>query len=320
MFIRKLVLFLSVNFIFIDITLAEDFSAYRAIFSPLPSVVESQDNPVTKEKIELGKKLYNDTQFSLEENISCNSCHDLNNYGVDGEATSPGDKQQRGNRNSPTVYNAAIHLAQFWDGRAANVEEQALGPVLNPVEMAMPNAEEVIKKIREDSQYPKLFASAFPEEKDPITFNNFGKAIGAFERTLLTPSRFDLFLKGDDNALTEDERKGLKVFVNTGCIACHSGVGVGGNLYQKLGLVKPYETKDLGRFEATKNDADKFFFKVPSLRNIDKTGPYFHDGSIKTLEEAISIMAEHQLGKKLSKEEVQDIKVFLQSLTGELKK
>jgi cytochrome c peroxidase len=272
---------------------------------------------VTQEKVALGKRLYMDTRFSANGDLSCNSCHKLDNFGVDNEPTSPGTKGQRGGRNSPTVYNAALHVAQFWDGRAADVEAQALGPVLNPIEMGVASEAEVVKKIKGDKDYVASFKKAFPEERDPITFKNFGRAIGAFERTLLTPSRFDRFLKGDDSALTKDEIAGLKTFTEAGCITCHNGVGVGGSMYQKLGLVKPYSTKDLGRFEHTKSESDKYFFKVPSLRNVEKTAPYFHDGSIKTLEEAVKIMGEYQLGRTLDDSQVQSIVTFLRSLTGE---
>ena len=271
-------------------------------------------------KIALGKKLYFDTKLSLANDISCNSCHDLSNYGVDSKATSPGHKGQLGDRNSPTVYNAASHIAQFWDGRAKDVEEQALGPVLNPVEMAMPSEEAVLERLKADKDYPGMFKAAFPEDKDPVTFVNMGKAIGAFERTLTTTSRFDKYQAGDKSVLTAEEIAGYQKFQSTGCTTCHFGKDFGGSMYQKLGLVKPYPTEDTGRFKHTGNEADKYFFKVPSLLNIAKTGPYFHDGSIKTLNEAVKIMAEYQLGRDLSDEDVKSIVTFLNSLTGELPK
>ena len=295
-----------------------DENAWKAAFSPLPSSVDSPENPVTPEKVTLGKKLFSDTRFSQDKTISCNSCHNLNTYGVDNETTSVGHKGQRGNRNSPTVYNAALHTAQFWDGRAATVEQQALGPILNPVEMAMSSEAQVLERLKADPATVAEFKSAFPGEKDPVTYTNIGKAIGAFERTLLTPSRFDEYLKGKEDALTAEEIQGAKTFVQSGCIACHNGATLGGLMYQKLGLLKPYPTKDLGRFEHTKNEVDKYFFKVPSLRNIEKTGPYFHDGSVKTLEEAVKIMGEYQLGKNLSDEETNEIITFLRSLTATL--
>jgi cytochrome c peroxidase len=292
-----------------------DDATWKAVFSPLPPMADSADNKVTPEKVALGKKLYLDKRLSKDNDISCNSCHRLDTFGVDNEPTSPGHKGQRGGRNSPSSFNAALHATQFWDGRAENVEKQALGPILNPIEMAMPSEQAVIDRLKVDKALVSEFAKAFPEEKDAVTYANVGKAIGAFERTLITPSRFDDFLKGDSAALTAEEKKGAELFVQTGCIACHNGATLGGNSFQKLGLVKPYPTKDLGRFEVTKNEADKMVFKVPSLRNVAKTGPYFHDGSVKTLEEAVSIMAQHQLGKQLTPEQVKDIVTFLNSLT-----
>ena len=296
-------------------TAQADDTSWKAVFAPLPEVADSKENPITAEKVALGKKLYLDTRLSKDETISCNSCHNLKTFGVDNEPTSPGHKGQRGGRNSPTSFNAALHASQFWDGRAANVEKQALGPILNPGEMAMPSEAAVIERLKKDKNYPKEFAAAFPGDKDPISYANVGNAIGAFERTLITPSRFDAFLKGDDNALTPEEKKGAQAFVQTGCVACHNGATLGGMMFQKLGLVKPYPTKDMGRFEVTKNEADKMMFKVPSLRNVTKTGPYFHDGSVKTLDEAVSKMAEYQLGKQLTPEQVKEIVTFLDSLT-----
>jgi cytochrome c peroxidase len=288
------------------------------IFAVLPAVAESKDNPVTPAKVELGRRLFYEQRFSISQKLSCNSCHGLSSYGVDNEATSIGHAGQRGTRNSPTVYNAAFQFAQFWDGRAANVEEQAKGPILNPVEMGMPSAEVVVKTLREVPGYAPLFAKAFPGEADPISYDNMGNAIGAFERRLSTPSPFDAFLGGKLDALSDAQLAGLQKFLDTGCTACHNGAPVGGLLFQKLGLVNPYPTEDLGRYEVTKKDADKYFFKVPSLRNIHKTAPYFHDGSIKTLDEAIRLMAWHQLGKQLTPAEIQSISAFLGSLTGEI--
>jgi cytochrome c peroxidase len=235
---------------------------------------------------------------------------------VDNEPTSPGHEGKRGGRNSPSSFNAALHIAQFWDGRAKDVEAQALGPILNPIEMGMESDAKVIEKLKKDPKTVAAFKAAFPGESDPLTYKNIGEAIGAFERTLITPSRFDAYLKGDDNALTAAEKAGGKLFVQTGCTACHMGSTLGGQMYQKLGLVKDYPTKDMGRFEVTKLEADKKMFKVPSLRNVAKTGPYFHDGSVKTLEEAVSQMAEYQLGKNLSKDEVASVVTFLNTLTG----
>jgi len=287
-----------------------------AIFKPLPKEMSSPDNPATPEKITLGRMLYYDTRFSKNQAISCNSCHMLEKAGVDGEKTSEGHRGQRGERNSPSVYNAALHVAQFWDGRAANVEEQAKGPVLNPVEMAMPSADSVVEVLRSIPGYLPLFQAAFPGEQEPISYDNMARAIGAFERRLVTPSAFDKFLEGDSKALTKEQLAGLDTFMTVGCIACHNGVGVGGGLYQKIGLVHEYPTGDLGRAKITKNDADKFFFKVPSLRNVVLTGPYFHDGKVTTVSEAVKLMGWHQLGRELTPEQIQSIVSFLGSLSG----
>ena len=290
-----------------------------SFFKPLPEVADSADNPVTGAKVDLGSKLFHDPRFSKSQTISCNSCHGLSNYGVDGTPNSKGHKEQRGDRNAPTVFNAALHLSQFWDGRAPTVEEQAKGPVLNPIEMAMTDADHVLKVIKSIPEYAGLFAKAFPADKDPITYDNFGRAIGAFERKLLTPSRWDDFLKGQGSALSDAEKAGFNKFVETGCTTCHNGPAVGGMLYQKLGLVKPWVgLKDDGRAKATKNDAEKGFFKVPSLRNINKTGPYLHDGSISDLPTMVRMMAEHQLGRTLSDDDTKSIVTFLEALTGAL--
>jgi cytochrome c peroxidase len=286
----------------------------KQFFEPLPeSIIDEQKNAAL---IKLGKQLYLDPRLSVNDKISCNSCHSLSNYGVDSEPTSPGHEGKRGGRNSPTTLNAALHIAQFWDGRAGTVEEQALGPILNPIEMGMPSEDAVVKKLKAIDEYKALFAEAFSKQKDPLTYKNIGVAIGAFERTLLTPSRFDDFLKGDKNALNESEKRGLKKFVNMGCVNCHNGVAIGGNSFRKIGLVIPYETSDMGRFEVTGIESDKNAFKVPSLRNIAHTGPYFHDGSVETLDEAIRLMAKHQLGRDhVGHGMIRDIKAFLGSLT-----
>lgn len=293
----------------------------QAIFKPLPEVMELSADPITPERVALGRQLYFEKRLSKNQDVSCNSCHDLTAYGVDsrGGKTSKGHKEQLGGRNSPTSYNAALHVAQFWDGRAVSIEEQAKGPVLNPVEMALPDAQTAVKVIKSIPGYKPLFKAAFPADKDPITFDNMAKAVGAFERKLVTKDRFDKFLQGNATALTEGELRGLSTFMDAGCVACHNGPGLGGAMYQKLGLMKPYETTDMGRFEVTKSDADKKVFKVPSLRNIEKTGPYFHDGSKATLAEAVATMGEYQTPKgKLSDDEIASVVTFLKALTGEL--
>jgi cytochrome c peroxidase len=288
------------------------------VFGTLPDEAPNPKNPITEEKITLGRMLYYDPRLSKNHDVSCNSCHQLDNHGVDSEATSPGHKGQRGERNSPTVYNAAFHVAQFWDGRAADVEQQAKGPVLNPIEMAMPSEEAVVLLLNSIPGYAPLFAAAFPADGDPVSYDNMAGAIGAFERRLVTPSRFDAFLEGQEEAMTEAELAGLQTFMEMGCNACHNGQLIGGNAYHKLGLIKPYDGEDQGRFGVTGNEADRQVFKVPSLRNVEKTGPWFHDGSMQTLDETIRIMAEHQLGKTLTDDQVRSIRTFLASLTGEV--
>lgn len=290
-----------------------------ANFKPAPAVITSEKNPITEAKITLGRMLYYETRLSKDKDVSCNTCHQLDKYGVDGTPVSTGHKGQKGNRNAPTVYHAAGHMLQFWDGRASDVEEQAKGPVTNPVEMAMPGAAEVEKILRGIPEYAKLFRAAFPEDKQPVTFENMALAIGAFERKLNTPSRWDKFLAGDKTALTAEEKQGFLAFYKAGCHVCHNGPQVGGRIFQKVGLVKAWPNQeDPGRFGVTKQDQDRMVFKAPSLRNIEKTGPYFHDGSISDLEAAVKMMGEHQVEKPLTEQEAKAIVAWLKALTGEL--
>lgn len=295
--------------------------SYLAMFKPLPVEAPSADNELTEAKINLGRMLYFENRISKGAKMSCNTCHMLDKYGQDNLPFSPGHEGKLGGRSSPSTYNAALHVSQFWDGRAPTVEEQAKGPVLNPVEMGMPSAEFVVDVLKSMPGYVEAFKAAFPGEADPINYNNFGKAVGAFERKLVTPSRWDEYLKGKKEALTAEEVKGYETFAKAGCVTCHNGPAIGGAMYQKLGLAKVWpELKDLGRMEATKLESDKHFFKVSSLRNITETGPYLHDGSVKTLEQMVSMMAEHQLGKTITAEETASIVTFLKSLKGDLPK
>ncbi|MGK3989667.1 cytochrome c peroxidase [Sorangium sp. So ce136] len=288
-------------------------------FKVLPAKFEYDKNPITDEKVTLGRMLWYENRLSKNQDISCNSCHDLSNYGVDNKSFSSGHKGQLGGRNSPSAYNAGHHIAQFWDGRAATLEDQAKGPILNPVEMAMPDEKRVITTLKSIPEYVNLFKAAFPDDKEPITYDNMAKAIGAFERGLVTPSRFDKYLDGDDKALTAEEKAGFHKFISLGCPTCHTGVAVGGSTFQKLGLVKEWANlKDNGRFDFTKDEKDKFFFRVPSLRNVEKTFPYFHDGSLATLDETVTKMAWHQLGVEAKPEEVKAVVAFLKALTGDL--
>jgi len=282
------------------------------------AVEPAADTPSSVSKILLGKTLYHEARLSRKGKVSCATCHSLDTFGVDGKPTSTGTGGQVGGRNAPTSLNAFRQLAQFWDGRAATVEAQAVGPILNPIEHGLRDAAEVVGILKKDEAFVGAFQMAFPDSEDPITLDNVGRAIGAFERTLVTRSRFDDYLDGDVSKLSNAEKQGLLDFMATGCTTCHFTRMVGGQMYNKLGLMHPYDTKDLGRFELTKNEAEKYFFKVPSLLNIEKTGPYFHNGSITSLEEAVRLMAWHQLGKKLDADKIQSIVTFLKSLTGTL--
>jgi cytochrome c peroxidase len=263
--------------------------------------------------------LYFETRLSKNHDLSCNSCHKLDHFGVDSEPTSSGHRGQKGGRNSPTVYNAAGFFAQFWDGRAETVEQQAVGPILNPIEMALPSAEKAVEVLSSMPEYRTAFAAAFPQDREPVTFVNVGKAIGAFERRLTTPARWDDYLRGNADALTDKELEGLKIFTNIGCMVCHTGEFVGGAMYQKVGVVEPWPNqKDQGRFEVTKQEVDRMMFKVPTLRNIRETAPYFHDGSVATLDQAVRMMGKHQLGLNLEQREVSAIVEWLGSLSGRI--
>lgn len=285
---------------------------------PIPDVMPGATND-TPSQVALGKRLYFDKRLSENNTQSCNSCHAVDNgrAGVDNEPTSPGAFGKRGDRNSPTTLNAGFHMTQFWDGRAADLKEQAKGPVLNSVEMAMPSEAIVIERLTADKDYPKMFGAAFPRQTQPLSYENMARAIEAFERTLITRDRFDDFLKGEDHALTAIERQGLETFLATGCATCHNGPLLGGNAYQRMGLVKRYQNQeDKGRFAVTKDESDLFKFKVPSLRNIAATHPYFHDGKTATLHEAVRTMADLQLGVNLSVEQEESLVAFLKALTG----
>lgn len=288
-------------------------------FQPLRSQLEAAANPLTAAKVDLGRALFFEPRLSKNQDVSCNTCHRLDAYGVDGLPTSRGHRGQRGTRNAPTVYNAAGFFAQFWDGRMDTVEQQALGPIMNPVEMALPSEKHGVQVLKSIPQYRAWFKQAFPDETDPVTFANVGRAIGAFERRLTTPSRWDDYLRGNQRALDTRELEGLKLFTNIGCMVCHTGEFVGGAMYQKVGIVEEWPNqKDQGRFEVTKQETDRMMFKVPTLRNAAKTAPYFHDGSVATLDEAVRRMAKYQLGLSLTEYEVGDVVAWLGSLTGEL--
>lgn len=296
----------------------------KNLFQPLPGEAVNPVNIVTTEKVLLGKTLYYDNRLSLNNTESCNTCHNLATFGVDNKPTSPGDNGKPGTRNSPTVLNAALHFVQFWDGRMKDVEEQAGGPVMNPAEMGMPDEKLVMSRLAKNEGYKKMFEAAYPGEKQPVSFTNMRNSIAAFERTLLTPGKFDKFLGGDLTALSDQELKGCKAFIETGCTACHMGPLLGGNMFQKYPLFGTHKeltgsaVDDLGKMAATKTEADKYFFKVPSLRNIAETWPYLHDGSVKELDKTVQIMAKGQLNKELTPEQTGDIAAFMKALTGEI--
>jgi cytochrome c peroxidase len=293
--------------------------ASLALFAPLPANWDLPGDSLVNERIALGRTLFHETLLSDGHDISCNGCHALNGWGADGRKVSLGHDGRAGSRNAPSVYNAAGHFAQFWDGRARDVEEQAKGPVLNPIEMGMPDSSAVLAHLRESAAYVAAFRAAFPDDAHPISYDNMGRAIGAFERRLVTPARWDDFLQGDSAALSAEEKRGLSVFLATGCQQCHNGATLGGRLYQKAGVVLDWPSvADSGRMLVTHNPTDLLVFKVPSLRNVEKTGPYFHDGSVPGLEEAVRLMARHQLGKELTPEQTTSIVTWLSSLTGKI--
>ena len=295
----------------------------QATFKPLPDLAEMQKvRPFTEEQVKLGQQLWYENRLSKGNTVSCNSCHNLATAGVDNMPTSAGHKSQFGARNSPTALNAALLGSQFWDGRAADVEEQAGGPLLNPVEMANATEADAAAKIAGIPEYQEKFKAAFPED-GAVSFKNITTALGAFERTLLTPTRWDDYLKGNVSALSEQERKGVRAFMDNGCIACHNGVNLGGTMFQKFGLVNgPYwkhiddPKHDKGRADVTKKAEDEFFFRVPGLRNVERTYPYFHNGSVWELDKAVNIMAKAQLGKTLAPEDTENIVAFLKALSG----
>lgn len=289
-------------------------------FRPVPPRKDAKPAPKdTPSQVELGRMLFFEPRLSKNHDVSCNTCHGLGTYGVDNKALSDGHRGLKGSRNSPTVYNAAGHIAQFWDGRADTLEAQATGPILNPVEMAMPDSRRVVTTLSSMPEYVARFHEAFPGEKRPVTMENAARALAAFERGLTTASRFDRFVAGEHSALTETEQRGLQLFATTGCTTCHNGPTVGGLSFQRLGLVEDYPgLKDAGRFDVTKNEDDRGKFRVPTLLNVERTGPYLHDGSVKDLPTMVRLMARHQLARTLTDAEVDDLVAFLKSLTGEL--
>ncbi|MES2042407.1 MAG: cytochrome-c peroxidase [Pseudomonadota bacterium] len=295
----------------------------RSVFKPIPLNPPKLDgNAATPEKLALGTMLYFDPRLSASHAISCASCHAIGLGGADNESTSIGHRWQRGGRNAPTVFNAAYNVAQFWDGRAKDLFEQAGGPMVNPVEMASPQAH-IVEQLSSLPAYSAYFAKAYPGQADPITRENVQKAIAVFEATLVTPNApFDKYLRGDNQAIDAQQKAGLRLFIDKGCASCHNGVNLGGGMYAKFGVVSPPGSNilppaDLGRFAVTKDEADRYSFRVPTLRNVALTAPYFHSGQVWDLNEAISVMGKAQLGVDLTSDETAKIAAFLASLTGD---
>jgi len=294
----------------------------NAVFGPLPASMPSPDNPITPEKVKLGNMLFWEPRISSDGVVSCVKCHPLGLFAADGLKKALGNHCKENPRNSPTIFNAAAQISAHWIGNRASVEDQAKQALIGPPSFGMPTYESVEKVLKSIPGYVVLFKAAFPNDQDPVTVDNVARAIGAFERTLMTPSSFDAFVKGKASALNEQQKRGLRTFMDTGCTACHAGAYLGGQMYQKFGLIQPYwnltksQPVDEGRFAVTKNEADKYVFKVPILRNVAGTPPYFHDGSVDKLEDAVMIMAKLQLARDLTKEQTADIAAFLGSLTG----
>ncbi len=292
-------------------------SRANRFFSPLPATMPGSEND-TPERIALGKKLYFEKRLSINDKQSCASCHILEKgfAGVDNLPTSPGARGEKGTRNSPTVLNSGWQDSQFWDGRAEDLVEQAKGPILNPIEMGMPDEKTVEQKIQGIAVYQSAFTKAFPNTKPAITYQHIAEAIAAFERTLITPSRFDDFMHGDAAALSKIEQRGLKEFLRVDCKSCHDGKLLGGETYEPLGKENPYENQtDQGIYTLTNDEDDRMFFKVSPLRNVALTAPYFHDGKIETLEQAVRKMGKLQLDEELTDQQVSDITSFLKALT-----
>lgn len=297
----------------------------KQIFKPIPYAIPTlNDNPMTTEKVELGKMLFFDPRLSASGIISCNTCHNLGTGGVDAGPTSVGHGWQRGARRAPTVYNSVFNVAQFWDGRAPDLKAQAKGPVQASAEMNA-TADHVTSTLNSMEDYVGKFKRAFPRDTPPVTFDNFAKVLEAFEATLTTPAApFDQYLNGDGNALDDQQKAGLQLFMDKGCASCHNGINIGGQDFVPFGVMEPNiklrPAADQGRFAVTKASSDQYVFRVAPLRNVALRAPYFHSGQVWTLQEAVGIMSEVQLGAKLSERENNDIVAFLYSLSGRLPK
>lgn len=290
-------------------------------FAPVPVRMDVPGKSPAPALVELGRHLFYEKQLSFNNSMSCNSCHDLRyGYGADGRPTSPGAVSGRGTRNAPSVYHAALHTWQFWDGRSPTVETQAGSPLTNPIEMAMPDGFEVEKRLRAIPKYGPLFASAYPNDATPVRYAYVMEALGAFERGLVTPAPFDRYLEGEEAALDSSQLKGLEHFLKVGCADCHHGPALGGTELRKLGRKEAFASEDRGRYVATKVPADDGVFKVPSLRNVNQTAPYYHDGQVRKLEDAVALMGRHECGQQLTPQQVAELCDFLMALTGDIPK
>jgi len=295
----------------------------QEIFRPLPKDMGTAEFPVTKARADLGRMLFFDPRVTIDANVSCATCHQPALHGSDGLPASIGVKQRLHPRNAPTILNAALNIIH-WRGDREGLEDQAIKALTSPITSGQPDLKAVVDRLAQIPGYLPLFKAAFPDEAAPMTAHNMANAISAYERTLVTPSPFDAYLAGEVDALSPMARAGLETFINTGCAGCHQGVGIGGAMHQKFGVVENYwkatgsRTVDTGRMDVTKDPGDLYVFRVPSLRNVAMTPPYFHDGSVATLPEAVRIMARVQLGVTLSDAEIRNMVAFLESLTGEL--
>jgi cytochrome c peroxidase len=305
-------------------TETEQLKQVQEVFQPLPRDMAIPDAPITPERVDLGRLLFFDPRLTVDADLGCSSCHQPARHGTDGLSKSIGVGQRPHPRNAPTVLNAGLNFIIHWRGDRDSLEDQVTKALASPITSGQPDEKAIIDRLKQIPSYAPLFQAAFPDDPHPMTGENIAKAIGAYERTLVTPSPFDRYLAGDVNALSPKARRGLDTFINTGCAACHNGVLVGGGMYQKFGVVEDYwkatgsQTIDNGRADVTKNPDDLYLFRVASLRNVAVTAPYFHDGSVATLPEAVRVMARVQLGVTLGDAETSGIVAFLKSLTGEL--
>jgi cytochrome c peroxidase len=294
-------------------------SAKMALYQALPETAPASGPPASDELVSLGRQLYFDVRLSKGHDLACSTCHDLDKSGADGTDFSTGHGKKKLSRNTPSTLDAAVQTMLFWDGRADSVEIATRDTLLDPVMMGQPAEARIVDTLKSIPPYVDAFKKAFPDTPEPVTLDATVKAIGAFTRKLLTPSRWDKFAKGDKSAITDDEKKGFLKFVEVGCPTCHTGSGIGGLMLQKLGKEKPWPNQaDKGRSLVTKSPSDDMMFKVSSLRNVERTAPYFHDATGKTLEEAIKTMASHQLAKELGDDDVKSIALWLKTLTGDL--